>query len=108
MFATIGAFTWLYMDTVAKTVASNRIDSLQTIASQEEKGKTELVLSLNLKDGTNVKYVIKTPQGDKKPDASGKEAVAKDTVSSWELEKLATALSTGDALPLGIALKITN
>ena len=106
MFATIGAFTWLYMDTVAKTVASNRIDSLQTIASQEEKGKTELVLSLNLKDGTNVKYVIKTPQGDKKPDASGKEAVAKDTVSSWELEKLATALSTGDALPLGIALKM--
>ena len=110
LFATIGAFTWLYMDTVAKTVASNRIDSLQTIASQEEKGKTELVLSLNLMDGTNVKYVIKPPpQGDKKPDATAKAAIAKDTVSSWELEKLSTATSIGDnALPLGIVLKIAN
>jgi len=110
LIATIGSFVWLYTDTVAKTALSNRIDSLQTIASQEEKGKTELVLSLNLKDGTNVKYVIKPPpQGDKKPDATAKAAIAKDTVSSWELEKLSTALSIGDnTLPLGIALKISN
>ena len=108
MVATIGSFIWLYTDTVAKTVASNRIDSLQTIASQEEKGKTELILSLNLKDGSNVKYVIK-PEGDKKADPGAKQAVAKDTVSSWEMEKLSTALSIGDnSLPLGIALKIAN
>jgi len=109
LIATIGSFIWLYNVTVDKTTLSNRIASLQTIASQEEKGKTELVLSLTLIDGNNVKYVIKPPQGDKKPDASAKAAVAKDTVSSWELEKLGTALSIGDnALPLGIALKIAN
>jgi hypothetical protein len=38
-----------------------------------------------------------------------KDAVAKETVSSWELEKLATVLSVGDsALPLGVALKVSN
>jgi hypothetical protein len=79
---------------------------MQTLGSQEGK---EPVLSLTLSDGNNVKYLIKLPQGDKKSDTNGKEAVAKETVSSWELEKLGTALSIGDnALPLGVALKIAN
>jgi len=40
---------------------------------------------------------------------SKKDGIAKETVSSWELEKLGTALSIGDnPLPLGIALKISN
>lgn len=107
LFATIGSFIWLYVDTVGKTALSNRIATLQTLGSQEGK---ELILSVTLSDGNNVKYLVKLPpQGDKKPDATAKEAVAKETVSSWELEKLATALSIGDnALPLGVALKISN
>jgi len=105
LIVTAGSFIWVYNITVDKTALSNRLASLQTIASQEGK---ELVLSLTLSDGNNVKYVIK-PEGVKKPDAAAKEAIAKDTVSSWELEKLGTALSIGDnALPLGIALKIAN
>jgi hypothetical protein len=36
-----------------------------------------------------------------------KEPTSKEKVSSWEMERLGTALSTGDnPLPLGIALKI--
>jgi len=106
LIATIGSFIWLYVDTVGKTTLSTRIASMQTLGSQEGK---ELVLSLTLSDGNNVKYLIKLPQGDKKSDTNGKEAVAKETVSSWELEKLGTALSIGDnALPLGVALKIAN
>lgn len=104
--ATIGSFIWLYVDTVGKTALSNRIASLQTLGSQEGK---DLVLSLTLSDGNNVKYLVKLSQGDKKFDSDTKQAVAKETVSSWELEKLGTALSIGDnALPLGVALKISN
>ncbi len=107
MIATIGAFIWLYNDTVGKTVLSNRITTLQTLGSQEGK---ELVLSVTLSDGDNVKYLIKLPKPEAPAkDAAPKEVVAKETVSSWEIEKLGTALSIGDnALPLGIALKISN
>jgi hypothetical protein len=72
-----------------------------------EEGK-QMVLSVTLSDGNNVKYLIKLPQADKS-EAAAKEGVAKEKVSSWELEKLGTALSIGDnPLPLGIALKISN
>lgn len=102
LLATIGSFIWLYNDTVGKTALSNRIAALQTLGSQEGK---ELVLSVTLSDGNNVKYLIKPP----KSEVTAKEAVAKETVSSWEIEKLGTALSIGDnTLPLGIALKISN
>jgi hypothetical protein len=48
------------------------------------------------------------PQAEKVT-AATKEPVAKETISSWELEKLGTALSIGDnQLPLGVALKIGN
>ena len=106
MFATIGSFIWLYTDTVSKTTLSNRIASLQSLASQEGK---DLVLSVTHSDGNNVKYLVKLPQGDKNPAAAPNETVAKETVSSWELERLGTALSIGDnSLPLGVALKISN
>lgn len=105
MFATIGSFIWLYVDTVNKAALSNRVAALQTLGSQEGK---EMILSLTLTDGSNVKYLIKLPRSDKAQPAV-KEAVAKETVSTWELEKLGTALSIGDnALPLGVALKISN
>lgn len=106
LVVTIGSFIYLYVDTVKKAALSNRIASLQTLGSQEGKN---LILSMTLSDGSNVKYLIKLPQGDKRPDAEQKGASAKETVSAWELEKLGTAFSVGDiALPLGVALKISN
>ncbi len=88
-----------------KTALSNRVASLQTLGSQDGK---DMVLSLTLSDGSNIKYLIKLPQADKLP-AAAKEGVAKETVSSWDIEKLGTALSIGDnTLPLGVALKISN
>lgn len=105
MAAFIGAFIWLYMDTVSKTTLSTQVASLQTLGTEEGK---QMVLALTLSDGSNVKYLIKLPQADKL-DGAVKEAVAKEKVSSWELERLGTALSIGDnPLPLGVALKISN
>ena len=101
----IGAFIWLYMDTVNKTSLSSRIAALYTLGTEEGK---QMVLSVTLSDGNNVKYLIKLPQADQL-EAAAKERVAKEKVSSWELEKLGTALSIGDnPLPLGVALKISN
>jgi hypothetical protein len=103
--AFIGAFIWLYMDTVNKTSLSSRIAGLQTLGTEEGK---QMVLSVTLSDGNNVKYLIKLPQADKL-EAAAKEATAKEKVSNWELERLGTALSTGDnPLPMGIALKISQ
>jgi hypothetical protein len=101
----IGAFIWLYMDTVNKTSLSSRIAGLQTLGTEEGK---QMVLSVTLSDGNNVKYLIKLPQADKL-EAAAKEDVKIEKVSSWELERLGTALSTGDnPLPMGIALKISQ
>jgi hypothetical protein len=105
MASFIGAFIWLYTDTVTKTGLSSRIAGLQTLATEEGK---QMVLSVTLSDGDNVKYLIKLPQADKLQVAA-KEAPANEKVSSWEIERLGTALSTGDnALPLGVALKISQ
>jgi hypothetical protein len=110
MAAFIGAFIWLYMDTVNKTSLSSRIAALQTLGTEEGK---QMVLSVTLSDGNNVKYLIKLPQADKletsQTAAKDKDAISKEKVSSWELERLGTALSTGDnPLPMGIALKISQ
>ena len=105
MAAFIGAFIWLYMDTVNKTSLSSRIAGLQTLGTEEGK---QMVLSVTLSDGNNVKYLIKLPQADKLNGAT-KEDVKIEKVSSWELERLGTALSTGDnPLPMGMALKISQ
>ena len=101
----IGAFIWLYMDTVNKTSLSSRIAGLQTFGTEEGK---QMVLSVTLSDGNNTKYLIKLPQADKL-EAAAKQGAAKERISSWELEKLGTALSIGDnPLPFGVALKISN
>jgi len=101
----IGAFIWLYMDTVNKTSLSSRIAGLQTLGTEEGK---QMVLSVTLSDGNNVKYLVKLPQAEKL-EATPKEGVSIEKVSSWELEKLGTALSVGNnPLPLGMALKISN
>ena len=105
MAAFIGAFIWLYMDTVTKTGLSSRIAALQTLGTEKAE---EMVLSVTLSDGNNVKYLIKALKADKL-EATAKEAVSKEKVSSWELERLGTALSIGDnPLTLGVALKISN
>ena len=105
MVAIIGSFIWLYMYTVNKTTATTQIATLQTQVMEEGKG---MVLSVTLKDGSNVKYLIKSPQADKLQ-APAKEDVKIEKVSSWELERLGTALSTGDnPLPMGVALKISQ
>jgi hypothetical protein len=101
----IGAFIWLYADTVNKTSLSSRIAALQTLGTEEGK---QMVLSVTQSDGNNVKYLIKLPQASKL-EAAAKDGVANEKVSSWELERLGTALSIGDnSLPLGVALKISN
>lgn len=106
LIVTAGSFIWLYNYTVDKTVALNRIASLQTLGAQEVK---DLVLSVTLIDGSNVKYIIKSPPANQTTNAAAKEAVSTEKVSSWEMEKLTTAVSVGDSsLPLGVALKISN
>jgi hypothetical protein len=102
----IGAFIWIYTDTVTKTGLSSRIAGLQTLATEEGK---QMVLSVTLSDGNNVKYLIKLPPPANKLETAAKEEVRIEKVSSWELERLGTALSTGDhPLPLGVALKISQ
>ena len=105
MAAFIGAFIWLYADTVNKTSLSSRIAALQTLGTEEGK---QMVLSVTLSDGNNVKYLVKLPQAEKL-ETPPKEGMTVEKVSSWELERLGTALSVGNnPLPLGMALKISH
>jgi len=78
MIATIASFIWLYADTVHKAAVSNRIALLQTLGTQDSK---ELVLSMTLSDGSNVKYHIRPPPADKKQDLGGKMAISNETIS---------------------------
>ena len=103
--AIIGSFIWLYMYTVNKTTATTQIAALQTLATEEGK---ETVLSLTLKDGSNVKYLIKSPTADTL-DAAKKEGISKQKVSSWDMAQSGTVLSIGESpLPLGVALKVSS
>ena len=103
--AIIGSSIWLYMDTVRKTTASTQIAALQTLGTEDGK---EMVLSVTLKDGSNVKYLIKSPIADTLG-AATKEGISKEKVSSYEMSQLGTALSIGEnPLPRGVALKISN
>ncbi len=101
----IASFIWMYLDTVKKTTALNQIAAIQTLAAAEGKGE---VLSVTLRDGSNVKYLVKYEEPSKEDDAA-KEKLSKETVSAWEISNLGTAVSTGDSsLPFGIALTISN
>jgi hypothetical protein len=101
----IGAFWWMYADTVTKAAGWNQIATLQTVPVAEGK---DLVLSVTLRDGNNVKYLVKAaPAG--APQGTTQEGFSKEAVPSWEVSRLGTALSSGDqSLPLGVALKISN
>jgi hypothetical protein len=89
MVAIIGSFIWLYMYTVKKTTATTQIAALQTLAMEEKK---ETVLSLTLKDGSNVKYLIKSSKPDT-TDAATKEAISREKVSSWDMAQSGTAVA---------------
>jgi hypothetical protein len=105
LLATVGAFIWMYVDTVGKTTVRNQIATLQTLGTE---GGKDMVLSLTTSEGTNVKYLIKLPTAPAVT-VDPQNPVVAEKVSNWELEKLGTALNTGDKmLPLGIALKISN
>jgi hypothetical protein len=104
VIAIIGSFIWLYNYTVKKTTVTTQIAALQTMALEEGK---ETVLSLTLKDGSNVKYRIKLPTADALA-AATKEGISKQKVSSWDMEQSGTVLTIGESpLPLGVALKVS-
>jgi len=66
-----------------------------------------MVLSITLKDGSNVRYLIKSPA--ETLDAATKEGISKKKVSSYEISQLDTALNIGESLlPPGVAVKIAN
>jgi hypothetical protein len=99
------SFWWMYFDTVNKTAASKQIVALQTVPVAEAR---EVVLTVTLKDGHNVKYLIKSAKADTLGGAVT-DGFLKEPVSSWELSGSGTALSIGDTLlPVGIAVKISN
>lgn len=100
----VASFWWMYFDTVNKTTASKQIAAIQTLPTAEGK---EVVLSVTLSDGNNVKYLVESPSADTSDAA--KNGFSKEPVSSWELSSSRTALSIGSAkMPLGIALNISR
>jgi hypothetical protein len=103
--AIIGSSIWLYKYTVNATTVATQIAMLQTLSTEEGK---DMVLSVTLRDGSNVKYLIKSPKADTL-DAATKEGISKQKVSSYEISQLGTALNIGESpLPLGVAVKISN
>ena len=105
LIAIIGSFIWIYNFTVNKTTSTTQIAALQTMPLEEGK---EMVLSVTLKDGSNLKYRIKpAPAGTL--DAATKEGVSKQKVSTWDMEQSGTILSIGESpLTLGVALKVST
>jgi len=105
LVAFVVSFGWLYFDTVVKTTASKQIASIHTVSTTEGK---EVILSVTLSDGNIAKYLIKSAKADTS-DGALKNGLSKEPITSWELSRLGTALSTGkNALPLGITLSIPN
>lgn len=102
LLATIGSFVWFYVNTVNQTTAANRLAMLQTLGTDEGK---QTVLSVTLRDGDNVKYLIKA---DKTVVPVKGERPAPEKIPSWEVSDLKTALSRGDSLPLGVSLRMAN
>jgi hypothetical protein len=105
MAAIIGSFIWLYKYTVNDTSLAKQVATLQTLPTEEGK---DMVLSITLKDGSNVKYLIK-PATTEILEASKKDGSSKEKVSSYEMSQLGTAFNVGEgSLPPGIALKVSK
>ena len=104
MAAIIGSSIWLYMYTVNKTSLATQIDAVQTLPTEDGK---EAVLSITLKDGSNVKYLIKAPTAEML--ASKKDGTSKEKVSSYEISQLRSAFNVGESpLAPGIAVKVAD
>jgi hypothetical protein len=104
MAAIIGSFIWLYMYTVNKTSLATQIGLVQTLPTEDGK---EAVLSITLKDGSNVKYLIKAPTAEML--ATKKDGTSKEKVSSYEISQLRSAFIVGESpLSPGIAVKIAE
>jgi hypothetical protein len=104
MAAIIGSFVWLYMYTVNKTSLATQIVAVQTLPTEDGK---EAVLSITLKDGSNVKYLIKAPTAEML--ASKKDGTSKEKVSSYEISQLRSAFNVGESpLSPGIAVKVAD
>lgn len=104
MAAIIGSFIWLYMYTVDKTSLATQIATVQTLPTEEGK---ETVLSITLKDGSNVKYLIKAPTAEML--SSKKDGPSKEKVSSYEMSQLRSAFNVGESpLSPGIAVKVAD
>jgi hypothetical protein len=104
MAAIIGSFIWLYMYTVDKTSLATQIATVQTLPTEDGK---ETVLSITLKDASNVKYVIKSPTAEMQ--ASKKDGTSKEKVSSYEMSQLRTAFNVGESpLSPGIAITVAD
>ena len=105
MAAIIGSFIWLYMYTVNQTSLATQMATVQTLPTEEGK---ETVLSITLKDGSNVKYLIKPPTSEIL-EASKKEGISKEKVSSYEMSQLRTAFNVGESpLSPGMAVKVAD
>jgi hypothetical protein len=104
MAAIIGSFIWLYMSTVDKTSLATQIATVQTLPTEDGK---ETVLSITLKDASNVKYLIKPPTAEML--ASKKDGTTKEKVSSYEMSQLRTAFNVGESpLSPGIAITVAD
>ena len=105
VLAVFVASSWLmYSDAVKATTVSKQISEIQTLAVADSK---DTILSLTLKDGSHVQYVVKAlaPLG---ASTAGSEQRS-ETLANWQFASLVTAVSIGDAtLPLGIGLRISN
>ena len=103
--AIIGSFIWLYLYTVKQVIATTQIATLQTLPTEDGKAT---VLAITLKDGSNVKYLIKTPPAEAL-EAAKKDGISQQKVSSYEMEQSGTALSIGESpLVPGIAVKVSS
>jgi hypothetical protein len=103
--AIIGSSIWLYKSAVNSTTATTQIAALQTLPMDE---KQETVLSLTLKDGSNVKYLIKAPTAEALA-AATKDGISTQKVSSYDMEQAGTILNIGQSpLSVGVALKVSS
>ena len=102
--AIIGSFIWLYLYTVKKTTLSTQIAAVQTLAMEDGKAT---VLSVTLKDGSSIKYLIQSSKAD--TNAAAKEGISKQKVSAYDMEQSGTVSSIGESpLPPGVALKVSR
>ena len=96
---------WLYVDAVKATTESKQISAIQTVGVADS---DKAVLSLTLSDGSTVQYLVKAPDSQSTRRALPNER-PKETLHSWELASLGTAVNVGDAVvPLGITLRMSN